>query len=456
MEKRAWINEMVAVRKGSLSAQETLSIRQDLTVKARAFKGCSEVEVFTENEEWLWLPRIYGYTRLRRLGFRFQDDRSPGPDIDARVDWGILDQPPHPPDQSILVKTVVEKTRENGFGGFVVAHTGSGKTVMGSYIGALLGGPTLVVVHKNDLVRNWRESITNHVQVGGRTPRIGRIQRSVCDFGPGVPFAIATVQSLAQKRYPAKMYSAFRTVILDETHHQPSSSWLTALFKFRSKYLLGTTATLRRKDGMEKVFQMAVGDVLYTMVRGGVEGRVFFVPVPFLIPRGRITVGSAVSTSKIGTAFAGLRYRNNMIVEHVLQAYKDGRKNLVLSHSRQHLANLYAMLPAEARRRAGFYIGGRSETELAEAAEKRILLGTVAMAQEGTDLPKLDMLTLATPLKDVEQCAGRILRKHEGKMRPVILDFVDRHRTLVRWAREGRAPYYRREGFTFMTDIPVA
>ena len=456
MEKRAWIDEMVAVRKDSLPASVIASIRSDLTIKARAFRGFSEVEVFVENGEWLWLPRVYGYRRLRALGFKFQDNRASGPDLDAEVDWGILDQPPHPHDQSILVRTAVEKTKKNGFGGFVVAHTGSGKTLMGSYIGALLGGPTLVVVHKSDLMKNWRESITNHVRVGGRIPLIGEIRQSRCDYDPRFPFVVGMAQSLALKKYPKAVYSAFRTIMVDETHHVPCATLLSVVYKFRAKYLLGVTATLRRKDNTEKVFQLAIGDVLYTMVRGGVDGRVFFAPVPFMIQRSRICVGSTVSLAKMGVAFAGLRYRNNMIITQVIQAYKDGRKNLVLSHSRPHLANLYKMLPEEIRRRTGFYVGGRTEAELKEASEKRLLLATYGMAAEGMDVPKIDMLTLATPCKDIEQPVGRILRKHEDKKKPVVLDFVDRHKTLIRWAREGRAPYYRREGFTFMTDIPVA
>lgn len=453
--KRAWINEMITVQKSSLPEGVLKSIRQDLTVETKGFRDFSEVEIFSENGKWIWLPRIYGYRRLKRLGFKFQDDRSTGPDYNMQVNWDLLDQPPYPHDQSILVKTVVEKIKQNGFGGFAIAPTGTGKTILGTYIGALLGGPTLIVVHKSDLIKNWRESITNHVRLNGKSPRIGKIQRNVCNYGPRFPFVIGMAQSLAQKKYPQAVYSAFCTIIYDETQHLPCATVLSVAYKFKAKYSLGVTATLRRKDGTERIFGLVIGDVLYTMVRKGVEGKIFFLSVPFLIQKSRISVGSAISMAKIGTAFANLEYRNAMIIEQVLRAYKEGRKNLVLSHSRQHLANLYAMLPSIVQRRTGFYVGGRTEEQLNHAASKQILLGTFGMAMEGMDVPEIDMLTLVTPVKDVEQAAGRILRKHEDKMRPIILDFVDRHKTLLRWCRN-RASYYRREGFKFMTDIPVA
>jgi hypothetical protein len=64
------------------------------------------------------------------------------------------------------------------------------------------------------------------------------------------------------------------------------------------------------------------------------------------------------------------------------------------------------------------------------------------------------MLALATPVKDAEQPVGRILRKHADKMRPIIVDFTDNHKTLKKWARN-RAEYYRREGLSIETDIPA-
>jgi len=463
--KKAWINEMVAVKKSALTKTALNKLKKDLTIRTKGFREFHEVEVFVENDKWLWLPRVFGYRHLRRKGFTFQDKRAMGPDLPFKVNWSLLDQPPYPPDQSILVKRVVEKAKKNGFGGFAVAPTASGKTLMNSYIGALLGGPTLIVVHKSDLIKNWRNSIQGFevdgkkvwtIRLGNKKPRIGYIRGPKCQFGPRYPFVIATVQSLAEKDYPEELYSAFRTVLFDECHHLPATTFLTVAYKFKAKYLLGTTATLRRKDGTEKVFAQALGDTLYTMVRKDVQGKVFFIPVPFIIQPGRLRAAGVLSLAKIGTTFASLDYRNELIIEHVIKAYKQGRKNLVIASTRDHLANLFEMLPPIIRKRAGFYIGGRSEEELDKAASKQILFGTYGMAYEGMDVPDIDMLTLATPVKDVEQPVGRILRQHEDKMRPVIADFVDRHKTLVKWARDGRAPYYRREGFKFMTGIPVA
>ena len=60
--------------------------------------------------------------------------------------------------------------------------------------------------------------------------------------------------------------------------------------------------------------------------------------------------------------------------------------------------------------------------------EKHILLATYQLAKEGLDVPCLDRLLLATPVKDyaiVVQSVGRIARVCEGKDTPVVYDYVD-------------------------------
>ena len=60
--------------------------------------------------------------------------------------------------------------------------------------------------------------------------------------------------------------------------------------------------------------------------------------------------------------------------------------------------------------------------------KKRVLLATYQLAKEGLDVPCLDRLLLATPVKDyaiVVQSVGRIARVCEGKGTPVVYDYVD-------------------------------
>ena len=73
------------------------------------------------------------------------------------------------------------------------APTGWGKTVVGGVIAARVGQPTLIVVTKEDLMHQWRDSLVN---VLGISPAlVGEIQQDTCDW-EGKQFVLGMVQSL--------------------------------------------------------------------------------------------------------------------------------------------------------------------------------------------------------------------------------------------------------------------
>ena len=88
------------------------------------------------------------------------------------------------------------------------APTGWGKTVVGGAIARSVGQPTLIVVTKEDLMHQWRDSLTQVLGI----PRamIGQIQADICDW-QGKQFVFGMVQSLIiPDKYPTEMYRVFR------------------------------------------------------------------------------------------------------------------------------------------------------------------------------------------------------------------------------------------------------
>ena len=82
------------------------------------------------------------------------------------------------------------------------------------------------------------------------------------------------------------------------------------------------------------------------------------------------------------------------------------------------------------------------------SGKKRVLLATYQLAKEGLDVPCLDRLLLATPVKDyaiVVQSVGRIARVCEGKGTPVVYDYLDDIGFLQgMWKK--RCTHYRKDG----------
>jgi superfamily II DNA or RNA helicase len=71
------------------------------------------------------------------------------------------------------------------------------------------------------------------------------------------------LQSLVGKDYPADLFDSFGLTIIDEVHHISSQTFSNALFKVVTKYMLGLSATMNRKDGTTKVFKLFLGDVIH-------------------------------------------------------------------------------------------------------------------------------------------------------------------------------------------------
>jgi superfamily II DNA or RNA helicase len=63
------------------------------------------------------------------------------------------------------------------------------------------------------------------------------------------------------KDYEQSMFLDFGFTIIDETHHVSAEVFSKVLFKAVTKYMLGLSATMDRKDGLTKVFKMFLGNV---------------------------------------------------------------------------------------------------------------------------------------------------------------------------------------------------
>jgi superfamily II DNA or RNA helicase len=128
--------------------------------------------------------------------------------------------------------------------------------------------------------------------------------------------------------------------------------------------------------------------------------------------------------------------RNNKIAGDILNAYREGRKILVLTERTDHLARLRERLGNEIEH--CFVLHGRiskkqrasilSELQSLEGSTPHVLLATGRLVGEGFDHPPLDTLILAMPISwkgTLQQYAGRLHREHVDKQDVRIYDYVE-------------------------------
>ena len=399
----------------------------------------------------LWVPRalVQGYVEK---GKDVEDRTVMGKAIDFKSKIKLGPNENFKQDQISWVEGMVE-ILEGSYGAIGQAEPGFGKTVMSLEVIARLGRTAIVLVHKEFLMNQWAERIMECYDID--ESEIGFIQQDVCEY-KGKKIVIAMVQSLIARDYPEDMFQYFGTCVTDECHRFGAVEFRKAITMFPSRYRFGVTATPRRNDGLECVFLWHIGEIAVVGGARELKPRIEMVrtdvaPTDLEMRRMRDFRGE-VSMHKVLDWLTTSQERNEMIVGLIMNALRAKRKVLVLSGRRAHLTELKQMVEFEMKRKgesfsSGYYVGGMSEDEREESSKKSLILGTSQMASEGLDIPDLDTLFLTTPMGDVEQAVGRILRTVRGKKEPVVVDFVDRSIGLCIGLSRKRLSQYKKLGY---------
>jgi superfamily II DNA or RNA helicase len=246
--------------KKELTIEQQKQIRNDLTIKP--YVGgtiCNANPVtypaYRESDKKFYVPHHYGVETFGPL----KEYKLPeGDNIDLEFN-GVLRDYQEPVVNKFI--DVVTKPHDNGQvcgGGLLELPCAWGKTSGSLYILSQLKKKTLVIVHKEFLLNQWVERIQQFLPKA----RVGRIQGQIIDI-EDKDIVIGMLQSLSMKEYPASVFESFGFTIIDEVHHISSQTFSNALFKIVTKYMLGLSATMNRKDGTTRVFKMFLGDVIF-------------------------------------------------------------------------------------------------------------------------------------------------------------------------------------------------
>lgn len=220
-------------------------------------------------------------------------------------------------------------------------------------------------------------------------------------------------------------------VLVHNCHHISAEVFCRSLFKIVTKYMLGLSATMNRKDGLTHVFKQFLGDVVYREVRETDDD----VLVKTIQYKSDDPDFSETLYNFKGQTHYALMIRKlcefNQRSELILKVLKDlideddKRQVMILAHNKSLLKYLHDAVEHREIASVGYYVGGMKEAALKETESKRVVIATYAMAEEALDIKTLSALILATPKTDVTQAVGRILRmKHDN---PVVVDIVDQH-----------------------------
>tara|TARA_B110000285_G_scaffold228080_1_gene290460 strand:- start:1078 stop:2739 length:1662 start_codon:yes stop_codon:yes gene_type:complete len=435
-----------SIQKSDLTVTEITDLKKTLIAKPQSQGGFGPnvpmrtFPIFRESGQRIYMPRhfgekAYGIAPKMRVG---QGDEMTAPFAGELRD-----------NQVPVVNAYLEHVAKNpvqGGGGLLELPCAYGKTTLALYICAQLRVKTLVIVHKEFLLNQWIERIHQFLP----TARVGKIQGSTVDI-ENKDIVIGMLQSLSMKDYPDSTFTSFGLMVIDEVHHISSEVFSCALFKVVTKYTMGLSATMNRKDGTTKVFKMFLGDVVYKGERDEEHD---------VIVRAIQYRSTDPEFSRVETDYMGKVKYSTMIVklcafsprsEFILRVLSDmvaenpEQQIMILAHNKSVLKYLHDAIRDREIATVGYYVGGMKEAALKESEGKKVIIATYSMASEALDIKTLTTLIMATPKTDIEQAVGRILRqKHTS---PIVVDIIDSHEVFVRqWYK--RCAFYKKNGYT--------
>jgi len=386
------------------------------------------ISLYKQNERYIILPR--GLTK--NLTSFFKDNGSMLDIEDKRIESKIKK-----PKLTLALrneqKQALTQIMKNDYA-LLIAPPGFGKTAVASAIMAKRAVNTLILVHKTTLLEQWAERLSEYFDVNIKTlGMLGKGKKRITSH-----IDIATLQSLRNR---PEMIENYTQIIVDEVHHIPAVSFEVPLKRFRGKYIVGLSATPKRKDGMHSIMFMQCGEIAYEVKHKGDQMHKLQ------------TVKTSFSTFQ--DSFAEIlneimedKERNSLIIDEIVKL-KD-RKVLVLSERIEHLNMLYHYL--DARNISALLLhGGLShkvqKVALKDAVNHSIILSTSSYVGEGLDFPHLDAIVFTMPISyagRIVQYLGRVGRRGQACL---AIDFVDERVPMLKSSFGKRLKGYKEMGY---------
>lgn len=354
--------------------------------------------------------------------------------------------------------------------GIFILFAGAGKTQIALQCASELKQKTLFLVHTKDLLNQAKERCENNLICTTSTITEGK-----CDISGDMVFAtVQTLVNFVDKREISQ--NEFGLIVVDECHHLSTSAESVKMFEkcvnyFNARYKLGISATLHRSDGLQNTTTKILGDVIYELKKSDDKTKFigYYENKPIIeVPASRFQVPAQINIVKtaynvanrdvfdtsgriiFSTLIGDLANdydRNKLILDllYGLQGY-----TIIISERTSQLEYLHKNVSNS------IYINGKTPKKQREKqieefrnGEHTCLFATYSLVAEGLDIPILENLVMASPVKDdrlVIQAIGRCQRPCENKKIANVYDLVDDVSILDKFTRK-RKSVYKKEGW---------
>lgn len=319
---------------------------------------------------------------------------------------------------------------------FINALVGWGKTFCALHLAYKFGQKTLVVTHNTMLRDQWIQEVKKLYGI-----QAGIIGSGEFDIEP--PIVVGNVQTLT-KIIP-NLADKFGTIILDEAHHVPADTFSKIIDTIRARYRIALSGTMLRKDGKHILFKDYFGATVFKPKQANTLD-----PKVKLLKTGIRLLPGVPWVKKINHLLYDQDYQQLVALVARKQIEK-GHKVLVIADRVEFLSACQRFLGDDVLLVVGdTVLEERNNAEkLINSGEKNGIVGSRQIFAEGISINGLSCIILAVPISNdvlLEQLIGRIMRKHENKLPPVVID-MHFNGTSEKKQNNARLSFYAQKGW---------
>lgn len=297
--------------------------------------------------------------------------------------------------------------------GILNALVGWGKSYTALWIAFKLGQKTLVVAHNTMLRDQWIKDI--RILFGIEPGSIGS-----GEFDIDSPIVVGNVQTLT--KHAAALSDKFGTIILDEMHHCPATTFSAIIGASKARYRIGLSGTMERKDKKHVLFKDFFGSNVVKPPQSNTIN-----PTIRIVKSGRKLLQGATWPQKINELMYDTEYQ--MFIAAIAKTQiAHGRKVLIIADRVEFLEKVCRFIGPECilvtGQSADFDAREQAKIDI-EGLDKHAIAGSRQIFAEGISINVLDTLILTCPITSeilLEQLIGRVMREYPGKLGAWVYD----------------------------------
>lgn len=428
----------ILIPKKYYNTESYVEIKEHLQRRTRTYDKSAFIinKFYIESDKFMLIPRYFPIEEFMS-NFKIHNQQHKGEEID--ITHNIV---PRSKTQEEAIKYMLENDS-----GILQLMPGVGKTVISIYTIAERKRKSIILVHRDSLAEQWIQRFNQFTDI---RDNIKRLKSSTFEDDLKAPVIVSTVQTmlslLKNKRrdFLTLLNDAnIGIFIADEVHTSVGApTFSECSMHIPAKCTYGLSATPYRYDGNGDIIEYHLGPIFESDDTKGT-----MIPsVTVLLLDYQIDTPQRTKYIRWGGEFQRARYLNMMYkskpfilaLQGLLSRLKNERNLICIAERIKLIDKLYDWIQVDSKSK---FCGSES----LEALNSKITFATPGKCRDGVDAPQKDCVIMTSPISNIEQLTGRVIRDKQDKQKPIIIDMVDYGCTIIAKTLFSRLSFYRKK-----------